>query len=159
MTGFNSSKDKDDLNLNLEDEEVQCIKKEKFRSLVKNRIDKFAAKYLIELKNAHSKTENIEFCGFKPAQYLMSKNLTTEEMRTLFQLRSRMIDVKGNFSSTHINNMWCKLCHLFTETQQHLLECPEIRLRTKNLINFKEAEYEMIFGNIKTKKKLPKYIT
>ena len=111
---------------------------------------------MIELKNSHSKTENIEFCGFKPARYLMSKNLTTEEMRTLFQLRSRMIDVKGNFSSTHINNMWCKLCHLFTETQQHLLECPEIRLRTKNLINFKEAEYEMIFGNIKNQEKIAK---
>ena len=149
-------RDKEDLGLHLEDEEAKCIKKETFRNIVKNKIEKFAEKYLLELKNSHTKTENIKFSGFKPAPYLMSKNLTTGEMRTLFQLRTRMIDVKGNFSSAHTNNMWCKLCHLFIETQQHLLECPEIRLRTKNLINFKEAEYEMVFGNLKNQEKIAK---
>ena len=124
--------------------------------MVNNKIEKFAGKYLFELKYSHSKTENIKFSGFKPASYLMSKNLTTGEMRTLFQLRTRMMDVKGNFSSAHTNNMWCKLCHLFIETQQHLLECPEIRLRTKNLINFKEAKYEMVFSNIKNQEKIAK---
>ena len=149
-------RDKEDLGLHLEDEEVKGIKKETFRNIVKNKIEKFAEKHLLELKNSHSKTENIKFSGFKPAPYLMSKNLTTGEMRTLFQLRTRMMDVKGNFSSAHTNNMWCKLCHLFIETQQHLLECPEIRLRTKNLINFKEAEYEMVFSNIKNQEKIAK---
>ena len=142
--------------MHLEDEEVRCIKKETFRNIVKKKIEKFAEKYLLELKNSHSKTENIKFSGFKAAPYLMSKNLTTGEMRTLFQLRTRMIDVKGNFSSAHTNNMWSKLLHLFIETQQHLLECPEIRLRTRNLKNFKEAEYEMVFGNIKNQEKIAK---
>ena len=44
--------------------------------------------------------------------------------------------------------MWCKLCLLFTETQQHLLECPVIRIKTKHLINFIDFSYDMIFGNI-----------
>ena len=86
----------------------------------------------------------------------MTKNLTTEEVKTLFQLRTRMIDVKGNFSSAHTNNMWCKLCNLFTETQQHLLECPELRMRTKKIIKFKEVEYRMIYGNLKNQEKVAK---
>ena len=85
----------------------------------------------------------------------LQKN-TQEEVRTLFQLRTRMINVKGNFSSAHASNMWCKLCLLFTETQQHLLECPELRLRTKNLIDFKNANYEMIFSGLKNQEKIAK---
>ena len=67
-----------------------------------------------------------------------------------------MVDVKGNFSSAHSNNMWCKLCFLFPETQQHLLECPVLKIRTKNIIDFKEAEYQMIFGNLKNQEKIAK---
>ena len=77
---------------------MQSFSKEKFKSLVKNRIEKSAAKHLIELQNSHSKSENLDFKGFKPSEYLMSKNLTSEEVKTLFQLRTRMVQVKGNFS-------------------------------------------------------------
>lgn len=149
-------KDKVDLDLQMEDDEIKCIKKEQFRNIVKNKIEKFSAKYLMQLKRSHSKTEHLTFNGFKPAEYLMSKNLTSKEVQTLFQLRTRMVDVKGNFSSAHSNNMWCKLCLLFTETQQHLLECPVLRIRTKNLIDFKEADYPMIFGNLKNQEKIAK---
>ena len=110
----------------------------------------------MEQKISHSKSKDLSFNGFKPAEYLLTKNLTTEEVRTLFQLRTRMIDVKGNFSSAHTNNMWCKLCNLFTETQQHLLECPELRMRTKKIIKFKEVEYRMIYGNLKNQEKVAK---
>ena len=147
------NKDKMELDLQLTDEQIDSYSKEKFRSLVKNRIEKSAAKHLVELQNSHSKSKNLDFKGFKPAEYLLSKNLTTEEVKTLFQLRNRMVQVKGNFGSAHKNNMWCKLCNLFSETQQHLLECPELRIRTKNIINFKEVEHQMIFGSLKTKKR------
>ena len=110
----------------------------------------------MQLKRSHSKTEHLTFNGFKPAEYLMSNNLTSKEVQILFQLRTRMVDVKGNFSSAHSNNMWCKLCLLFVETQQHLLECPVLRIRTKNLIDFKEADYQMIFGNLKNQEKIAK---
>ena len=42
------------------------------------------------------------------------------------------------------------------ETQHHLLECPVIRSRTKNVINYKEVDYQMIFGNIKNQVKIAK---
>ena len=146
-----------DLDLQLEDEEIKCFKREQFRNIVKNRLEKFAAKYLLQLKKSHSKTEHLRFNGFKPAEYLMTRNLTSKEVQTLFKLRTRMIDVKGNFSSAHTNNMWCKLCLLFTETQQHLLECPVLRLKTKNLVDLKEADYQMIFGTLKNQEKLLKF--
>ena len=149
-------KDKNELDLQLDDEEIQKFTQEQFRRIVKKKIEICAGKFLKERQKSHSKTQNIEFDGFKPAKYLLTRNLMIKEVQTLFSLRTRMVDVKANFSSANTNNMWCKLCHLFPETQHHLLECPEIRIRTKNLIDFKEIDYQMIYGNIKNQEKIAK---
>jgi hypothetical protein len=58
-------KDKVDLDLQLEDEEIKCFKREQFRNIVKNRLEKFAAKYLLQLKKSHSKTEHLQFNRFQ----------------------------------------------------------------------------------------------
>ena len=125
---YQIDKDKKELNLELTDEEIKTFKKEQFRKMIKLKIERNAAKYLEERRRAHSKSKNIKFRGFSPAKYLLSKKLSTEEVQTLFKLRTRMIDVKENFKSANRNNMWCKTSHLFTETQQHLIDCPELRL-------------------------------
>ena len=149
-------KDKVELNLQLTDEEIQGYSQEQFKSIVQTRIEKCAIKNLIKLRNSHSKSENLKINGFKPSDYHMSKNLTSEEVKILFKLRTRMIDVKGNFSSCYTNNIWCKLCNLFTETQQHLLECTVLRIRTKNISNFKEVDHNMIFCSLKNPDKVTK---
>ena len=136
--------------------EIIGLLKAKFRGLVKTKIEKIAAKYLNEIKYNHSKTQNLKFEGFKPAKYLLSNNLTTEEIQTLFKLRTRMVNVKENFKNGHIENMWCRNCQLFKETQQHLLECPILRSKTKHLIKFEELEYNMIFGSLKNQEKFTK---
>ena len=84
----------------------------------------------------------------------MSRNLSTKEIQTLVSLRTRMVNVNYNFSSGHINDQRCKLCSLFKKTQQHPLECPEIRQRTKNLVNVKELDYQMIFGSLTNQEKI-----
>ena len=49
----------------------RAIFQRKFKCLVKNRIEKRAAKHLLELQKSHFKYENLDFKGFKPAEYLM----------------------------------------------------------------------------------------
>ena len=66
------------------------------------------------------------------------------------------MNVKENFKSLHTSNMWCNLCLLLTETQQHLFECPVIRRKTKHLINFKEISHDMIFGTTENQEKIAK---
>ena len=121
-------KDKKDLNLDWADTKVKSYSKEQFRNVVKIKIEMNAGKHLEGIRLAHSKTEHIRLVGFKPAEYLLSKNVRTEDVKTLFKLRTRMVEVKDNFRNSHTENMWCRLCHLFTENQQHLLECPVIRV-------------------------------
>ena len=56
-----------------------------------------------------------------------------------------MINVKANFSSNQ-DNLWCKACLLFKETQEHLIECPSIRTIVRHLIKFSAFDINMIFG-------------
>ena len=144
------------MNLDWTDEKVKTYSKEQFRNLVKSRIEILAGKHLEGLKLSHSKTKNLKFEGFKPAEYLLSKNLTVEEVKTLFRLKTRMVDVKENYKNANTNNMWCKLCHLFVETQQHLLECPVLRAELKTIINFQELDTSMIFGSLMNQEKFAK---
>ena len=69
-----------------------------------------------------------------------------EKAQTLFKLRTRMVNVRENFKSGHIADMWCRICKLFREIQQHLLECPGLRIKTKQ--TYFELEYQMSVGTV-----------
>ena len=44
----------------------------------------------------------------------------------MFLLRSRMINVKVNFSEKYMNNKLFKICKEESESQEHVLKCKEI---------------------------------
>ena len=44
---------------------------------------------------------------------------------------------------------------MFTETQQHIYECSEIRKKV-DYLNFSELKYEMIFGPLKSQERFTK---
>ena len=47
------------------------------------------------------------------------------DSRLNFQIRSKMLDVKFNFSAKHEHELWeCDSCCSSIETQSHLLYCP-----------------------------------
>ena len=101
------------------------------------------------MKNSHSKTEFLNLKKFSPQEYLLSKTLKTVEVQNLFKLRNNMINVKENFKSSSINSMWCRICYLFRETQQHLLDCPPLRLKLSGIVDFDKLNYSMIYGTLK----------
>ena len=98
-------------------------------------IDETSMSYLMNKRK--EKTKDIDINNFKPKEYLMSKNLSVTEVQNLYKLRNCMIDVKGNFHSGNKDNMWCRICYLFTETQQHLVDCSPItdKLRGKDILS------------------------
>ena len=48
-----------------------------------------------------------------------------KQLLQLFKLRSKTLDVKLNFKRAH-QNPWCLPCALFPESQDHILQCPEL---------------------------------
>ena len=63
--------------------------------------------------------------------------------------------MKQNNESAHRDDMWCRTCHLFPETQQHLFQCTEIREKL-NFVNFGELAYNMIHSNLENQEKFAK---
>ena len=101
-----------------------------------------------KVKSKHSKSSHVRLTKLQSAEYLKSKYLNKKEVQTLFKLKYRMINVKQNFKSKYKENIWCKICFLFPETQQHLTVCPVLKKRLNHLIDFSKLDYQMIFQNI-----------
>ena len=80
---------------------------------------------------------------FKIQNYLESDKLNTSEKKMLFQLRTRMIDVKTNFKNMYMDKV-CPVCEKSEDDQKHVLEC---QLLSSNIsdIATEKVEYEDIF--------------
>ena len=108
------AQDKKDLDINLGDEDVRKLNIFKFKEIIQKKCNVFAARYFCDIQSRQTKTQHLEISEvFKPADYLSSQKLTSSEIQTLFLLRSRSINVKGNNSSAYEDNMWCRTCKLF----------------------------------------------
>ena len=103
---------------------------------------------LNELKSKHSKSANIRLSTLRAAEYLKSTNLNKEEIQTLYKLKYRMINVKQNFSSKYKDNIWCRKCFLFPESQQYLRVCPVLKAKFNNVIDFSKLDHRMVFQNL-----------
>ena len=88
-----------DLNIQLSDENIKLMSKDKFRLLVTIKTKKKAIKYFNEDKSKHSESSHVRLTKLESAEYLKSKYLNKEEVQTLFKLKSRMINVKQNFNN------------------------------------------------------------
>ena len=153
-------RDKTDIGLkNMSDEEIRQISKQKFKSFVKKKINEMKCKEFKEIQSKQSKTKNLVIRNSDlPAKYLLSKQLCVKEVQTLFKLKTRMINVKDNCKTSYKENMWCKTCLLFSETQEHLFLCSGIRKHLKN-IKFDNYCYNMLDRNLVEQEKFAKIYT
>ena len=83
-----------EINLQLSMDEIRGLSIESFRKQVKKAIDKAAFKWLIEEKNKKSKVKVLNYDRLEIQNYLECSQLNTTEKKLLFQLRTRMVDVK-----------------------------------------------------------------
>ena len=94
---------------NFDEDMVKNMTKNKFKKFVKNKIGRAAFKYLENLKITHSKIRDIKYSKLEIQTYILSDELSNEEINTLFAVRSRMTPVKRNFSKKFGNNLSCTL--------------------------------------------------
>ena len=121
--------DKSELGITLTDTDIQGVSQNVFKNFVSKRVKMKHLRNMASLKQKHSKAKFLNCTAVKQAEYIRNPNFSTREKQLLFKLRSKTLDVKQNFGAPQ-NNPWCTSCGLFTETQSHLLQCPEL---TKNL--------------------------
>ena len=120
-------KDKQQFNLDLSDQDLTSISREKFNSYVKKRSIQLTSEYLEKLQKKISKSKQLDMRDMIIYPYLEDSRFSKCERELLFNLRSKAIWVKGNFPNTYSDNdMMCNLCKLFPCIQSHPLQCPKL---------------------------------
>ena len=84
-----------------------------------------ALEYLNCLKAKHSKVLHIQHHSLQLQPYFSPENVINVQLsKFLFQARSRMLDLRGNFKQKYRKYDWnCELGCNKEETQEHLLTC------------------------------------
>ena len=79
--------------------------------------------------------------------YLKNSNLSIEEKKLMFRLKNRLIDVKVNYKKKYNDCIECRLCGGPEESQQHLVQCPEILTDTTIKEGLQNYTYSDIFSS------------
>ena len=149
--------DKKELRIAMTDQEIENESHDKFKNYVKMKVKTKHLALLNERKEKHSKSKFLNCNELKMAEYLKDPVLNTKQKQLLFKLRSRTLDVKGNFPGQH-KDLLCISCGLFPELQSHILQCPQLVTRVGHLMGntselnendvYKDLEKQRIIVNI-----------
>ena len=118
--------DLDECGITLPEARIKCMKKDAFKSLVKKQIRSLTMQYLVTLRSKHSKSEHLLIeNGLK--EYLKNSEITLEEKKLLFAMKTRTVNVKTNFRNSY-SNLTCRLCAKpgEEESEFHLMRCEKI---------------------------------
>ena len=91
------------------------------------------------------------------AEYLEPNyhNIKLTDAQLLFQLKTKMVNVKANYSSSFRENMNCILCEkegiVKRDTQKHIMKCPVIRkeLNYPETIKYKNLKSDIIADQLR----------
>ena len=134
--------DKDELEIDMNDDEIQNLSKEKFKDYVTKKAKIQQLHFLKTLKKKHTKSEFLDCTELKTAEYLKAPVFNTKQKQLLFKLRSRTLDVKSNFPGHH-RDLLCRSCGIYQESQGHLLQCAPLVSR----INYLEGNSSKLNEN------------
>ena len=118
-------KDKKDYGIDLSDEEISSMKRNRFLKIVHEAVQRKALEDLNKVADSHSKSRNLMKANLDREKYLEDPRFSKSDVELLFSLRTRMIDVKSNFSNKYGDDVACRTCNVnvVIESQEHILNC------------------------------------
>ena len=100
------------------EDNLKKIEKREGKNSVKKAIEEKNKEELKEQMSKGKKTQSI----VKWKENYMEK-LNFEDAKTIFKLRTNMIETKANYSNGYKGQIICEQCKVKEETTQHLFEC------------------------------------
>ena len=124
-----------------------------------NKVNTFAFETLKAKASTHSKSLKIlsgiqNISVLKRSEYLRGNTLTRDDCQLLFKLRSKMLDVKANFSNLYENDLICRTCKIpdSIEDEEHLLVCDQLKSEADD----SEVKFDFVFQNLENQVKAVK---
>ena len=142
------AEDKDVMGINMSDLEIRSMSKLKFKKIIKNKTKEAAFRYLLSLKEGHSKLDGLEYSNFERASYSNSPLFSSEDVRLLLGLRTRTVNgIRNDFRGMYPDNK-CPLKCGEVDTLQHILECSVLKLHhTNSMLSHGDITYQDIFSS------------
>ena len=100
----------------------------------------------MDMKEEHSKTENIVYKDLRQQEYLKSSQVPTYKAQSLFKFRTRMNRVKSNFKQSY-SDFTCPLCLISEDQDGHLLECTKIKEKSSAIRHNTSVKYKDIYSS------------
>ena len=124
----------------MEEDVIKDMSIEAFRAKVVSAVRNAAYEYLCteKLKIMYVNHKKFEF-----QSYLNHSVLDIHEAKLMFQLRSRMVDVKTNYSNRYDDTL-CPVCKVENDTQEHVFKCTKL-LQSKCILVASDILYTDIF--------------
>ena len=100
------------------------------------------------VKSKHSKVLHLKHTILKMRNYLLPNkmNITQDEIKLIFRLRCRVIDIKTNVKGAY-DSFECKVCNKEEETQEHILKC-EVITEMKKLKKLIPEYNKLFYGKV-----------
>ena len=144
------------VNLDFNFDDIQNLSKQVLKKQLKSKIKKTAFKHLNKLKSQHSKVRHMSYTELVLQPYLKSKNITNEQAKLLFALRTKTVNgIKANFAQMNLKCLHCPLkCWENDEapeidTQEHLLKCKNWLIKQRKLEEWNFPTFTVIWWNRK----------
>ena len=118
------NENKKELYIDLSEEQISKMSKDRFRSIVSKAVDHKAMDHLNTIALSHSKSEDLIKPRLVRENYFEDQRFSKSEVELLYALRTRMVNgIKSNFSSQNNTTIACDLCQVAVDCQEHLLSC------------------------------------
>ena len=120
-------------------DQLRCISKNSFKRIVKQSTKAYALKYLLNIKEKHSKMKNLHYTELKMQSYFRDPGIPVAEAQNIFRFRTRSANFKENMKSMY-SDFFCPLCEKEPDSQEHSFRCSAVKQKVKI-----EWQYEDIF--------------
>ena len=119
------------LDLNITENAIIQMKKEKFKRIVKKKVRESALCYLKQLQHNHSKVRTIRYFKLELSQYMESPIFSSDNAKLLLALRTRTVNgIRTDFGNMFTTQL-CPLCGEHLDTLPNLLTCELLRTQQR----------------------------
>ena len=140
--------DSEKVNLKISEEAIRDVDEEQYKALIKNKVREEALKEFKVMQANHEKGKHLHHEHLTRAQnFLMTNQLNNKEVSLLVNLRCQSVSgVKDNFHQQFRNNLMCELCAKYVDSQEHLVQCHELRKHIK--WDHETVKLDHIYGSL-----------
>ena len=136
------------IGLDMSDNEIAKIQKQRFKSIVKSKVINAAFIYLQKLQQSHSKMDKLKYSKFEHSPYLSSPLFNNESRSLLLALRTRTVrGIRSDFGGIYPDKM-CPLGCGDLDNLKNILTCKVLQQSyTSSDTTNSDIKYEDIFSN------------